>query len=127
MPELPEVETVVQNIKPKIIGKTILSIEPQNDYEKVLETHAAHDFNMMVAGKTIADVFRRGKYIVIHLNSGFFLIHLRMTGRLLTELSENDLPRHLTAIIHFNDGTQLYYKDYRKFGRFYYYETMDFY
>jgi formamidopyrimidine-DNA glycosylase len=126
MPELPEVETVVQNIKPKIIGKTILSIKPQNDYDKVIETHSPANFNNLTAGKRIVDVFRRGKYIALQLSKGYFFIHLRMTGRLMTELSQDDLQKHLTAIIHFKDGARLYFKDYRKFGRMYYYENMDF-
>lgn len=126
MPELPEVETVVRSIKPLIADKVIEYIAPQNDFNKVLETHKPTQFSKLVTNKSITDVSRRGKYIVIHLNTGYILIHLRMTGRLLTEMSEDDEPRHLTAIIKFADGSCLYFKDYRKFGRLYYYETLDF-
>ena len=126
MPELPEVETVVKTIKPNIVGKTIYTIIPQNNYNKVFETHSPKQFTKNTTSKIITDVTRRGKYIVIHLNSGFILIHLRMTGRLLTKLAEDDKQKHLTAIIFFTDDTALYFKDYRKFGRFYYYDTLDF-
>ena len=126
MPELPEVETVVQNLKPSIVGKKIDAVIPQNNYDKVLATHKPNEFNKFTVGEKITDVARRGKYIVIHLTSGYILIHLRMTGRLLLELSENDKHKHLTAIIQFQDGTHLYFKDYRKFGRLYYYDTLDF-
>ena len=125
MPELPEVETVVGFVKPEIVGKTIMSVVPQNGYDKVLATHDLAQFSTLVNSKSISDVSRRGKYIVIHLQIGFLLIHLRMTGRLLFELSQNDNPKHLTVIINFDDGTQLYFKDYRKFGRLYYFETLD--
>jgi formamidopyrimidine-DNA glycosylase len=124
MPELPEVETVVRYINPNIVGKIIEGVEPQNNYDKVLATHGPKQFNELVKNKSIVDVTRRGKYIVIHLESGFIMIHLRMTGRLLLKLSEEDKPRHNTAIINFTDGTSLYFKDYRKFGRVYYYDSM---
>ena len=126
MPELPEVETVVRYIQPNIVGKTIQSVIPQNNYDKVFETHAPREFNKLVAGKSIVDVTRRGKYIVLNLDRGYFLIHLRMTGRLLLKLSKDDKHKHLTAIINFTDKSFLYFKDYRKFGRFYYYDSMDF-
>lgn len=126
MPELPEVETVVKTIKPDIVGKTIYAVIPQNDYNKVLDTHNPKQFTKNVTGKKITDTTRRGKYIVIHLDRGFILIHLRMTGRLLTKLSQEDKQKHLTAVINFTDSTALYFKDYRKFGRIYYFNTLDF-
>ena len=126
MPELPEVETVVRFIRPHLVGKTIQEVLPQNNYNKVLATHAPGRFNKSVAGQSIIDVTRRGKYIVLNLDSGFLLIHLRMTGRLLLKLSEDDKQKHLTAIINFTDKSSLYFKDYRKFGRLYYYDSMDY-
>ena len=125
MPELPEVETVVNFIKPSIVGKTIASIESQNDYDKVFATHSPQHFSDALVDKTIAYVSRRAKYIVIRLNSGFLLIHLRMTGRLLLKLTTEDKPQHLTAKVSFTDGSTLFFKDYRKFGRLYYYDTLD--
>ena len=98
MPELPEVETVVRFIRPDIVGKTIQKVVPQNNYEKVLATHTARQFNKLLKGQVIKNVVRRGKYIVFNLDQGHLLIHLRMTGRLLLRLSEDDKPKHLTAI-----------------------------
>ena len=126
MPELPEVETVVRYLRPNIIGKIIDSILPQNNYAKVLATHTIKQLNKLVVKKSIIDVARRGKYIVINLDEGHLLIHLRMTGRLLLNLSDNDKFKHLTAIIHFTDKSSVYFKDYRKFGRLYYYDTLDY-
>lgn len=126
MPELPEVETVVRSIRPDLVGKVITSVVPQNNWIRVLETHSVEVFNNNTVGKHISAVERRGKFIVIVLDKGFIFIHLRMTGRLLTALSKDDKPKHLTAIINFQDGTSLFFKDYRKFGRFYYYDTLDF-
>ncbi len=126
MPELPEVETVVRYIRPKIVGNIINEVAPQNDYDKVLATHLPQRFNKLAVGKRIIAVERRGKYIVLNLNNGFILIHLRMTGRLLLKLTENDKLKHLTAIIYFTDKSCLYFKDYRKFGRLYYYDSLDY-
>ncbi len=126
MPELPEVETVVRYVRPNIVGKIIQGVIPQNNYDKVLATHTPKRFNKLVAGQSIIDVTRRGKYIALNFDNGFLLIHLRMTGRLLLKLSEDDKLKHLTAIINFTDKASLYFKDYRKFGRLYYYDSMDY-
>ena len=126
MPELPEVETVVRYIRPNIVGKTIQSVIPQNNYDKVLATHIPRQFNKLIVRKSILDVERRGKYIVLNLDNGFLLIHLRMTGRRLLNLTKDDKPKHITAIIQFTDKSSLYFKDYRKFGRLYYYESLDY-
>jgi len=126
MPELPEVETVVRYLRPKIAGKTIQRITPQNNYNRVLATHTAQQFNKLVKGQVINTVLRRGKFIVFNLSRGHLLIHLRMTGRLLLNLSKDDRLKHLTAIIYFTDKSSLYFKDYRKFGRLYYYDSMDY-
>lgn len=126
MPELPEVETVVRFIRTKIVGKTIKTVAPQNNYDKVFATHTTKRINSLIAGQSIINVTRRGKYIVLNLDRGHLLIHLRMTGRLLLKLSEDDKLEHLTAIVHFKDKSSLYFKDYRKFGRLYYYDSMDY-
>ncbi len=126
MPELPEVETFVRYLRPNIVGKTIQRITPQNNYDKVLTTHTTRQFNKLVKGQVINTVVRRGKFIVFNLERGHLLIHLRMTGRLLLKLSKNDKRKHLTAIVYFIDKSSLYFKDYRKFGRLYYYDSMDY-
>jgi formamidopyrimidine-DNA glycosylase len=124
MPELPEVETVVRFLRPFVVGKIVAGVEPAAGFEKVLATHAPVDFGRLVTGRTVRRTRRRGKYIVLDLDRGHLLIHLRMTGRLLTRISDNDNPRHITARIDFTDGTCLYFKDYRKFGRLYYYRDL---
>ena len=126
MPELPEVETVVRSIQPLVVGKTIKAIETAADYPKVLATHTPPEFNRLITGQRIVAARRRGKYIVLELNGGYLLIHLRMTGRLLTRLGKSDKPKHVTATVIFGDGSNLYFKDYRKFGRLYYVDSLDY-
>ncbi|MBC8401981.1 MAG: DNA-formamidopyrimidine glycosylase [Candidatus Marinimicrobia bacterium] len=126
MPELPEVETVVRSIRPLIMGKKIVTINTAPDYPRVLATHTPLQFKKQVVGQTIKAVSRRGKYIVLQMEIGFLLIHLRMTGRLLTKLGKNDKLKHITATVVFKDGSNLYFKDYRKFGRLYYVDSLDY-
>jgi len=114
MPELPEVETIVRQLRRSVIGKTIASV-------RVLWPRAVEGsrggFCRRVRGLTVAAVSRRGKYIGIEGEDGtFFTVHLRMTGKLVRELSGAD-RRHLRARFGFADGSALHFVDARKFGR----------
>jgi len=117
MPELPEVETVVRYLRPRLISKTIRHFQTLNGWSKVIQGSSPETFTRNVVGQKIIRVRRRGKFIVWNLTEGNVFIHLRMTGRLITNLTERDNPKHLTAAFQFSDGSNLYFKDYRKFGR----------
>ncbi len=124
MPELPEVETVVRSLRPIIIGKTILSLIEQNDYARVFAPQTPAIIQSRVTNKAVTSVFRRAKYIVLDLGEGYLTIHLRMTGRLIQSLSPDENPKHITALFQFDDGSTLYFKDYRKFGRIQYLSSL---
>ena len=65
MPELPEVETIVRHLRPKIRGKRILNIEVRG--KRVLRHHKnLEDFRKSLAGKKILDIRRLGKNIIFH-------------------------------------------------------------
>ena len=125
MPELPEVQSVANYIKPLLLHQTITTIEPLNNFTKVFNTHSPDKIIELVSGQRINNVLRRGKYIIIDLDQGFLCIHLRMTGQLQTQLTSQDNKKHFTAKISIQNGKELYFKDYRKFGRFYFYESLD--
>lgn len=114
MPELPEVETIVRELKPIITGKTVQGISIM--WERTVD--ANHDeFLEKLKGHSITSVNRRGKYICMHLETGDVVtIHLRMTGKLLFELTEKD-KTHLRVTFTFSDQSNLYFVDIRKFGR----------
>ena len=80
MPELPEVQSVVNYFKPLLSQEKIHKIVSPNGYEKVFDTHSITKINSATKSLTINDVFRRGKYIVLELSKGYLCIHLRMTG-----------------------------------------------
>ena len=125
MPELPEVQTVTDFIRPYLINHKILSIQHLNNFTAVFATHTQSSLNRIVSLQLIKRVWRRGKFIVIDLNAGHLLIHLRMTGRILPKILKKDNPNHFTAQINLTNDTKIFFKDYRKFGRFYYYQSMD--
>lgn len=111
MPELPEVETVVRGLQQTIVGETIVDIE--TPWAKALNPDDAYD---SLVGKTIMSVTRRAKYIIIQLETGALVVHLRMTGKLTPVFPE----KWITVILHFRSGNALYFQDMRKFGRMVY-------
>jgi formamidopyrimidine-DNA glycosylase len=114
MPELPEVETVVRGLNDKVSNKTIREIELV--WNKVFSDGSNPD---LLTGKKIKSVTRRAKYIVFNfVDSDLHLIsHLRMTGKYLFNLEQAE-EKFLRCVFKFTDGTELYYLDMRKFGKF---------
>jgi formamidopyrimidine-DNA glycosylase len=112
MPELPEVETIVRGLQPKITGRRIARVEvlwPRTVDPRGLPARA-------MVGETIEKVFRRGKFILARFASGrHAAVHLRMTGRLVADPAA-PLP-HMRLVWHFDGGGALVLADARKFGR----------
>jgi formamidopyrimidine-DNA glycosylase len=110
MPELPEVETIRAHLAPRLEGRTLVRVEildPRltrpNDLFEVAEE---------LEGDTVVAVERRGKYLLIRLESDLgLLVHLRMTG------SFGFAPvSHERAVLELDDGSRLGYRDVRRFG-----------
>jgi formamidopyrimidine-DNA glycosylase len=109
VPELPEVETVVRTLAPRLTGRRILMaaftsrhVTP-GDRRKL----AAH-----LSGQTVCSIRRRGKFILITLDDGMLIVHLGMTGRLLID---GRATEHTYGIFELDHGTMLY-TDPRQFG-----------
>ena len=119
MPELPEVQTVVNFIKPKLPGKIIQSVKCPNGYTSVFENGSLRKYNNFLIGQKLQSVYRRGKFIVIEIDSGFLLIHLRMTGKIILEKPTLKNMKHTSFQLTFSDGSDLFFQDIRKFGRIY--------
>jgi formamidopyrimidine-DNA glycosylase len=116
MPELPEVETVARGLWASLIGRTIVGVQVYWPRSVVPPDPTA--FARRLAGQTVADVGRRGKWVVITLRGGdTLLIHLRMSGRLILRSDEPLDDRHLRVFCALDDGEQLCFFDQRKFGR----------
>lgn len=109
MPELPEVETIVRELAPRITGRHILSLEIR--HHRIVR-YCREDIASAVAGSRIEEVARHGKFLLIRLNRGWLTIHLGMTGQLLVGAAPSP---HTRAIFQLDDATLLY-DDIRMFG-----------
>lgn len=132
MPELPEVETVRRGLVGLIVGKKIKAV--QHDTPKSFP-NATADVAEFLIGSAIIEIRRRAKVLIIELSSDYsLLIHLKMTGQLVfvakTTSDElrfgaghpndslvGELPDKSTRVTFtFDDGSQLFFNDQRKFG-----------
>src|SRR5215470_2856786 len=108
MPELPEVETIVRGLAPRLTGRRILSAEFR--CERIVRGKPER-----IVGKTIHGVRRHGKFILIDFadTSPSLGVHLGMTGKLLLDPA---VGPHTHAILTLDRGV-LVYDDIRQFGR----------
>lgn len=115
MPELPEVETVRQTLRNKILGSTIEAVDVYCD--RIIQNESVDDFKEKLKGKTILDIGRKGKYMYFILSDDTYMIsHLRMEGKYFIKPKEDPIVKHEHVIFHFTNGIDLRYHDVRKFG-----------
>ncbi|MEK7628907.1 MAG: DNA-formamidopyrimidine glycosylase [Patescibacteria group bacterium] len=122
MPELPEVETITQDLKKKLLGYTFKSI--WSDWSKYFYLSGGlSNVQRLIKNKKINKIERRGKNILFHLSSGYMLaVHLKMTGHFLLAPSgvEGFNPKHIHIVFNIKKGnkqSKFYFSDVRKFGR----------
>lgn len=138
MPELPEVETIVADLRPHLVGRTILRVELS--FPTIVRYPEPEEFIDSIAGMRIESVGRRGKYIVIELfNHLLLVVHLGMTGQLRLVDGAAPLAKHTHAVFFLDEpegglppdggapgaagsrrtplGRELRYLDPRRFGR----------
>jgi formamidopyrimidine-DNA glycosylase len=116
MPELPEVETTVNELRPQLTGRQISSVEVLAP--KTIQTPSVEEFVSGLTGKRISKLSRRGKHLIFTLdNRQILIVHLRMTGSLLIKKA-SDLPeKFVRVILKFENGAALHFRDVRRFGR----------
>jgi formamidopyrimidine-DNA glycosylase len=122
MPELPEVETIRRDLHRKVKDKEIKFVTVNTP--KIVKEPPISEFCTQIEGKVFKNINRRGKYLVIELDSGKKLvIHLGMTGLLIYPFNEDSKKiinvKHNHLIFTFIDGTKLIFNDVRKFGKIY--------
>jgi len=120
MPELPEVETVVRQLREQLVGARIESARVL--WERSVAKPSSPGFQRDVRGRTITGLRRRAKYLVFELDGaeaapdGRLLVgHLRMTGRFF--VGDDPEPRATRVSFRLADGRWLAFSDLRKFGR----------
>jgi len=116
MPELPEVEQVVRALARAISGRRILAAELR--LKRTAPGISAVNFNRRLRNSIITSVNRRGKYILIELDSDQVLTtHLRMTGKFVSIPAGEPLPRYAHVVFHLDNDRSLIFCDMRQFGR----------
>ena len=115
MPELPEVETFARQLKPALVGKTILAADLR--WNRTLALPSPKKFREYVIGQKIMDVGRRAKFLNIQLEDFNLLIHLRMSGDLIIRNSTISPTKHDRLILKLSGKKSLVFNDTRKFGR----------
>lgn len=116
MPELPEVETVARDLRPRLVGATIVGA--RTNWVRTLRSQDPLAFAEGVTGRTILDVGRRAKLVVLDLSDDAALtIHLKMTGQLFVVPAEADEDAYVRLVLELADGRELRFRDIRKFGK----------
>lgn len=113
MPELPEVETVVNGLRPRLENNIFKKVQV---YFPKLRLVIPEDLDKKLIGRKIVAVKRLAKYIIIALDNGKYLvIHLGMSGKIILD-PERMLSKHDHVVFSFQDGTKVTYNDPRRFG-----------
>lgn len=128
MPELPEVETVVRLVRPRLVGRTITGVHVA--WPRTLGTLSPARFRARVVGARVCGLRRRAKFAVFELEragapAGYLLGHLRMTGRFHVEPSSFDPGPYRRLSLSLDDGRHFHFLDVRKFGRLTFTTSLD--
>lgn len=116
MPELPEVEAVRRALEPQLLGLAIEDVEVRRP--EVVAHPGAETFRERLVGQTFAGMARRGKFLLLQLESGGrVIVHLRMTGCLLLTPAELAEEKHTHLVFRLRGGRELRFSDARRFGR----------
>lgn len=114
MPELPEVQTVLDTLKKQIKDRKIIDIDIR--YKPII-LNDCDDFKSKLINQHFRSFKRRGKYLLFEMDDITLVSHLRMEGKYFVLDDDTPLNKHDHIIFYLDDGRQLRYNDVRKFGR----------
>ncbi|MEW6142946.1 MAG: bifunctional DNA-formamidopyrimidine glycosylase/DNA-(apurinic or apyrimidinic site) lyase [Chloroflexota bacterium] len=125
MPELPEVETIKNEIAPAVVGQCLKKVTVFDT--KPIKDPSPADFVVQTVGRTITGLRRRGKYLIFDLSTPSasspekagrqdisLIIHLKMSGALLVNPPED--RKYRKVLFQLDNGTRLMFVDPRRFG-----------
>jgi len=113
MPELPEVETIRNELAPWVVGQSFTKITITD--ARLVCGCSTREVRRGLIGQKIQSLERRGKYLIFHLSNGrSMIIHLRMTGSLL--LNPEGTDRYARAVFHLANGHRFVFNDRRRLG-----------
>ena len=113
MPELPEVETARRGLRPLVVGQTIRSLAVR---EPRLRWPVEPSLDRRLRNRTVRDLSRRGKYLLMSTGDGALLVHLGMSGSLRFLPRRTEPARHDHVDLNFQSGALLRFNDPRRFG-----------
>jgi formamidopyrimidine-DNA glycosylase len=124
VPELPEVETVVRDLRPHLVGRRIASVEAS---DLPLRKRWSAEWASALVGRHVQKVWRRGKWIVLDLDKDLHLVfHLGMTGQLVVTPAKGPRLPHTHLLFGLDRGAeQLRFRDIRRFGSAALYQSAD--
>lgn len=114
VPELPEVETVRRSLETLIVDRTIRSVDVH--LNRIVRSPTVSEFCARLVGQTVRGVGRRGKYLLIDLDTDVLVSHLRMEGRYGFYSAYDPVETHTHIVFQFDGRTELRYRDVRQFG-----------
>jgi len=115
VPELPEVETVRRGLEQHLVGRRVTAVDVGR--ERVVRRTSREELIVGLTGATVIAAERRGKYLLLPLDSGdSLMIHLRMSGQVLSAPAGSERPPHTHVVAHLDDGNELWFVDPRTFG-----------
>lgn len=115
MPELPEVETIRQDLIRQVEGKTIFDVRVLGP--ETIQNITVQSFVEKVKNSAITEIGRRAKILLLHLSSGYtMLIHLKMTGQLIYTSANEPLDAWTRVSFKLAEGRELRFQDMRRFG-----------
>jgi formamidopyrimidine-DNA glycosylase len=126
MPELPEVESIVRDLRdarPSLVGRRVEQV--QVVWDGVVSGISSAELRRQLVGAEFSSVGRHGKYLLLDLRSGsprqghrrYLIIHLRMTGRLWLVPASEAVEHSTRLSLILDQGLALRFDDQRKFGR----------
>lgn len=115
MPEKPEVITVVESLKTKILGKKITGCNVY--WDNIIAYPTSDVFKKQVINQTVRDITTRGKWIVMMLDTDSLLVHLRMEGKFMFRKKGDVLSKHEHVEFILDDEISFRFHDVRKFGK----------
>lgn len=116
MPELPEVEVIRRDLERDAVGKRIREVDVK--LPRIIRRHKnKKTFTDALHDRKITKVDRRGKYLVLHLDSQDVLVmHLGMSGRIDRATARKAIEKHTHVVMKFQTGGELRFIDMRQFG-----------
>src|SRR5262245_51743478 len=102
MPELPEVETIIRDLRPRLVGRRLAAVEAS---DLPLRRRWDARWGPALVGRRVKEVRRRGKWIVIAFDRGAHLVlHLGMSGQLVVSPAKEPRPPHTHLVFALDRG-----------------------